>query len=64
MAYVYGSLCIENEMQLAKIVCIVALDEVDLLEINPPTYFVSQKIVMTSGVGSDTPRIRNNSRFC
>jgi hypothetical protein len=40
MPYVCGSLCTENEMQLAKIVCMVALDEIDLLEINPPTYFV------------------------
>jgi hypothetical protein len=28
-------------MQLAKIVCIITLDEVNLLEINPPTDFVS-----------------------
>jgi len=54
MASVCGSLCVENEMQLAKIVCIITLDEVNLLEINPPTDFVSQKIIMTFGVGSDT----------
>jgi hypothetical protein len=59
MAYVCGSLCTENEVQLTKIVCMVALDEVNLLVINPSTYFVSQKI----GVGSDTPRNRNNFRF-
>jgi hypothetical protein len=64
MAYVCGSLCTENEMQLAKIVCMVALDEVDLLEINPSTYFVLQKIAMTFGVGSDTLRNCNNFRFC
>ncbi len=41
MAYVCGSLCTENEVQLAKFFCMVALDEFNLLEINPPTYFVS-----------------------
>ncbi len=41
MASVCGSLCVENEMQLAKIVCIITLDEVNLLEINLPTDFVS-----------------------
>jgi hypothetical protein len=54
MAYVCGSPCTKNEVQLAKIVCIVALDEVDLLEINPCTNFISQKITMIYGVGSDT----------
>jgi hypothetical protein len=40
MAYVCGSLCTKNEVQLAKMFCMVALDEIDLPEINPPTYFV------------------------
>ncbi len=30
----------KNQMQLAKIVCMVALDEFDLLQIDPPTDFV------------------------
>jgi hypothetical protein len=54
MAYVCKSPCIKNEVQLAKIVCMVALDEVDLLEINPFIDFVLQKITMTYGVGNDT----------
>jgi hypothetical protein len=31
----------------------VTLDEVDLIEINPPMDFVSQKIAMTSHAGSN-----------
>ncbi len=54
MASICGSPCTKNEMQLAKIVCMVTLDEVNLLEINPPIDFVWQKIAMTFGVGSDT----------
>jgi hypothetical protein len=50
MASVCGSL--KNEMQLAKIVYIVALDEVDLLEINPPANFISQMIT-TFGLGNE-----------
>jgi hypothetical protein len=41
-------------MQLAKIVCMVTLDEVDLLQINPPMDFVSQMITPTSDIASDT----------
>jgi hypothetical protein len=40
-------------VQLAKIVCIVALDEVNLLQINPPTDFVTQKITTNSDIASD-----------
>jgi hypothetical protein len=47
MASVCGSLCIENVVQLAKIVCTIALDEIKLFEINPFMDFVLQKIVMT-----------------
>jgi hypothetical protein len=54
MAFVCASPCTENQVQLAKIVYTVALDEVDLLQFNPFMNFVSQKIVMTSDVASDT----------
>jgi hypothetical protein len=53
MASICGSPCVENEVQIAKIVCMVTLDEVDLIKINPPTYFVLQKSAMTFSVGSD-----------
>jgi hypothetical protein len=52
MASICGSPCVENEVQKAKIVCMVTLDEVDLIEINPPTYFVSEKSATSSSVGS------------
>jgi hypothetical protein len=53
MASICGSPCTKDEVQLAKIVCMVTLDEVDLLDMIPID-FVSQKIEMTSCVGSDT----------
>jgi hypothetical protein len=53
MTSVCASLCIENQVQLAKIICIVALDEVDLLQINPPIDFVSQMITTTFDIASD-----------
>jgi hypothetical protein len=53
MAFVCWSPCIKKKVQLAKIVCTVALDEVNLIEINSLMNFFSQKIVMTSGVGND-----------
>jgi hypothetical protein len=40
MAFVCASLCIENQVQLVEMVCTIALDEVDLLQFNPPTDFV------------------------
>ncbi len=63
MASVCVSSCIENQVQLAKNVCIVALDEVDLLQINPLIDFVSQKIA-TFDVASDTHQeIATTSNF-
>ncbi len=41
-------------MQLAETICTIALDEVDLLQINPSMNFISQKIATTFSVGSDT----------
>jgi hypothetical protein len=41
-------------VQLAKIICTVALDEVELLQINPPMDFVSQMITTTFDIASDT----------
>jgi hypothetical protein len=64
MAFVCGSLCVENEVQLTKIVYMVALDEVNLIEINPFMNFVSQKIAPTFGAGSDThQKIATTSSF-
>jgi hypothetical protein len=40
-------------MQLAKIVYMLALDEVELVQINPPKDFVSQMITTTSDIVSD-----------
>jgi hypothetical protein len=54
MAFVCASPCTENQLQLTKIVYIVALDEVDLFQYNPFMDFVSQKSTMTSNVASDT----------
>jgi hypothetical protein len=39
MAFVCVSLCGKNQVQLVEMVCIVALDEVDLLQFNPPMDF-------------------------
>jgi hypothetical protein len=57
MASICGSPC-------TKIVYTVALDEVNLIEINPPTDFVSQKITITFGVGNDMQeKIATTSSF-
>jgi hypothetical protein len=65
MASISGLMCAENEVQLVEIVCTIILDEVDLLEINPTTDFILQKITMTSSVGSDMHQeIAMTFKFC
>jgi len=48
-------------VQLTKIVYMVALDEVDLIEINPPTNFVLQKIATSFGV--EMTHTKKSQRF-